>query len=103
MYQGCVSETPTALIHRNRYNNAPTDSRKERRMPRRRHDSATLKLVSRRTNPSSLPFGASPTTPKDFWPPVARKARQLYELQPSAAAIVEEVIDDTLQRLGGRR
>jgi len=68
-------------------------------MPWRRHASQTLKLVSRRTNPSSLPFEDSPTKPVDCWPPVARKARQLYELNQGAAAIVEEILDDTLAKL----
>jgi len=73
-------------------------------MPNRRHASLrTLKLVSRRTNPSSLPFDDSPTTPRDCWPPVARKARQLYELSQSAAAIVEDILDDTLAKLAERR
>lgn len=63
---------------------------------------ANLKIVSRRTKPSSMGSADWSTTRPVSWPPIARKARRLHEISHGAAAVVEGMIDDVLAKFAGR-
>lgn len=65
-------------------------------------DSSNLKIVSRRTNPSSTRSDDSSTTRRSSWPPIAEKARRLHEVSQGAAAVVEGMIDDVLAKFASR-
>lgn len=57
-----------------------------------------LRVVSRRTKPSSGASAESPTNSRPL-PPVALKAARLAALSAGAAAVIEELIDDVLSQI----
>lgn len=57
--------------------------------------SRNLNGRSRNTKLRSVRCRMLPAASSD-WPSVARKARQLHERRPSAAAVIERLVDDLL-------